>query len=176
MKTQSEFAIPYLGLSNGNHHFSFILDNSFFSRFEMSKIEEGHFRINVQFDKQDRMVVLIMECTGYFMAPCDRCLSEIQVSMEFEDRVILKMTELADDNSDPEIYYLDPKTSHIDLSPFMNEAIHLNLPIKNVRNCVVEDEIYCDKEVLKSLSNTTHNTTSSTGKNPWEELGKLNLE
>ena len=176
MKAQREFLIPFLGLSNGIHPFDFTIDHLFFNCFETSNIKEGLFEVEVQFEKRDRMVILETKGKGYFMAPCDRCLVNIQIPMNFEDRVILKLEEANETEGSDEVYYLDPKTSHIDISPFIYEAIHLNMPIKNVRDCAQEDQIFCDREVLKNLENTVREEGSERDESPWSELKKLNLD
>lgn len=175
MKTHNEFTIPFLGLSNGAHLYDFKLDNSFFASFEKSSIENGEISSKVTFDKQDRTVVLLIDCKGYFNADCDRCLAPIQVPVDFNDKIILKIEQEPHIKED-EVYYLEPHTSHIDLSSFIIESIHLYLPMKNIRDCDEEDFRYCDQEVLKNLDQGLKNEKASFGKNPWGDLDKLNLE
>ncbi len=176
MSALSEYVIPYLGLANGTYEYFFELDNTFFKNFEKSEIQRGHFDIHITFEKQDRMVVLSIGGKGYSKADCDRCLSEIEVPIVFDDRVILKIEETPSIQED-EVYYLNAHTSHIDLSPYIHESIHLHLPIKNVRDCVGEDYKYCDQEVLNNFENNSNKEESiSRGEDPWEALRKLNLE
>ena len=174
MGMQNELIIPYLGLSNGSHEFFFELDHSFFSLYETSKVKNGRFEIKVDFQKQDRMVVLEIIGTGSHVAPCDRCLADIDVPMTFEDRVILKLTDVSD-TDDASVHFLDPKTSKIDLSPYIYESIHLYLPLRNLRDCEGDDNKYCDQETLKNLSRDDEKQADQ-GNDIWKELGKLNLE
>lgn len=175
MSALSEYVIPYLGLANGTYEYFFELDNSFFANFEKSEVDKGNFDVNITFEKQDRMVVLMIQGEGYTMADCDRCLSEIEIPIVFDDRVILKIEDAPAVQED-EVYYLDTQTSHIDLSPYINESIHLYLPMKKIRDCESEDYKYCDQEVLKNLDNGTEEENKSQGDNPWDALRKLNLE
>lgn len=176
MKAQSEFLIPFLGLSNGVHPFDFLIDRTFFACFEMSSIKDGRFEVLVQFEKRDRMAILEISGKGFFEAPCDRCLEVIHIPLQFEDRVILKLEEADDTEASDEVYFLDPKTSQIDISPYIYEAIHLNLPIKNVRNCADENYLYCDREVLRNLEDSDSGKSPGSGESPWSELKKLNLD
>ena len=176
MKARSEFLIPFLGLSNGIHHFDFLLGNDFFDTFEKSRIKEGSFELQVTFEKRDRMVILQMKGKGTYRASCDRCLAQIDVPVDFVDRIILKLDEVSELSDTDEIYFLDPKTSHIDIAPYIYEAIHLNMPIKNVRDCQSESEVFCDKEVLRNLLNERHEELPDQTDNPWSELKKLNLD
>ena len=177
MKDQArsnEFTVPYLGLSNGSHIFQFQLNNQFFGRFEKSSISKADLSVTVDFDKRERMVVLTVKAQGSFEAECDRCLANIQVPLEMEDQVYLKISDEVKPQED-EVFYLDSKTSHIDLSPFLYESIHLHLPIMNVRDCEREDFKYCDKDVLDSLE--TKELPETKGEdNPWSELDKLKFK
>lgn len=172
-KAQSEFTIPYLGLMNGAHNFDFILDDVFLSSLEKSSIEKGRFEMMITFDKQDRMIVLTINCSGYYNADCDRCLAPIQVPMIYEDQVIIKVEEAPSIKKD-EVYYVEPSTSHIDIAPFMVESLHLHLPMQNIRECEEEGYTSCDQEVLKNLGVDYEEAPER--ENPWGELGKLNLE
>ncbi len=175
MKGHNEFIIPYLGLSDGVHNYHFEIDQSFFQRFEKSNIEGGSFAVEIEFIKQGKMIVLHISCSGHFDAPCDRCLAGIEVPLEVNDKVIIKLTEREEGQED-EVYHMDVKTSHIDLSPFIYESIHLNLPVRNLRDCEREDFHYCDKDVLRRLENTSEDDSSVALENPWEELKKIDFK
>ena len=82
-----------MGLTNGTYEYFFELDNSFFKNFEKSEVLKGNFDISITFEKQDRMVVLMIQGKGYTKADCDRCLSEIEIPVIFDDRVILKLED-----------------------------------------------------------------------------------
>jgi len=174
MKTLLEFTVPYLGLANGSHNYQFELGDSFFQHFEKSKVEKGHFTVDILFEKQDRTVTITIDATGHIHKECDRCLVMIDVPVLFEDRVIIKIQDKPEVQQD-EVYYLDPTTSHIDLSPIMHESILLHLPIKNVRDCDTEDYLHCDQEVLNSLDRSVDSDPGDK-KSPWRALKKLNLE
>ena len=126
-----EFSIPYLGLSDGTHQYSFELESSFFAQFEKSKIGDCALDMKVELLKDGRMVVLHMNCSGNFQAACDRCLSSIEIPLAFADKAIIKIEENTG-KRETEVYFLDPSTSHIDLSPFLYESVHLNLPMLNL--------------------------------------------
>ena len=82
MQSKSGFVIPYLGLSNGEHYYKYSIDQYFWSKFETSKISEGHMQVDVIFDKLDRLVTLTIDCNGEYKAKCDRCVSEIMIPLK----------------------------------------------------------------------------------------------
>lgn len=174
MKTLKEFIIPYLGIAEGSHQYTFEIDKDFFRHFEKSKIQEGSIEVAVNFIKQGRMVILEISGQGHFKAECDRCMSEIDVPIDIEDKVILKLTgERAVKNE--EVVYLDSNTSHIDLSPFIYESIHLHLPFKNVRSCEEEAFKFCDQSALENLGKRQE-SSSEVRESPWKALMNLNFK
>lgn len=168
--------IPYIGLANGEYSYAFKLDNAFFKHFEKSKIKQAAFDVDITVEKRDRMIVLMITSSGALHAGCDRCLKMIDVPVSYEDRLILKVEDEPQGHDD-EVYYLDPKTSHIDLSTYIHESIHLHLPISNLRNCEEEGYIYCDQKVLDTLDGIEEQPppTSDT-ENPWNSLKDLDLD
>jgi len=177
MASLDEFIIPYLGLKNGEHRFTYLLDKEFFSHFEKSKIKEAQFDIVVVFDRKDHIVTLDITCSGHLMAPCDRCTVDIAIPMEFEDQVILKLQEAPRETVD-EVVYLDPKTSMIDLSPHVYECVHVHLPIQNLKDCEADDYEGCDTDILDLLDNVVEEKDPEEKKQDkgiWGELDKLNL-
>ena len=177
MGAQSEYIIPYLGLSNGIHQYDFSLNNQFFVNFEKSKIKDANIELSVNFEKRDRMVVLEITGGGSFRSSCDRCLAEIDIPIQFDDRIIIKFADQKHPSDSEEVYYLDPKTSHVDISPYIYEVVHLHLPIVNARNCEEEGFVYCDQTVLSAIqTENDKNQSSFEDESPWSELRKLNLE
>lgn len=175
MKAQDEFMIPYQGLSEGIHSYNFEIGKLFLNRFEKSKIKDGVFEVKVDFDKQGRMVVLTITGDGHFSAPCDRCLATIEIPISYEDQVILKFSDTSE-NRNEEVFYLDAKTSHIDLSPYIFESLHLNLPIRNVRDCEMDNFEYCDQKALNNLGLPPKEEETKEEESPWSKLNNLDLE
>lgn len=147
---QEAMIIPYLGLANGEYSYTYKVGDAFFANFEKSKINEGTFDVEVALQKRDRMIILMIQSSGTMRASCDRCLTIIDVPISYDDRLILKVQEAPKVQED-EVYYLDPKTSHIDLSTYIYESIHLHLPITNLRDCEEEGYKYCDHDALDAL-------------------------
>jgi len=175
MSTLGEYIIPYLGLANGVHSYTFDVDKNFFAHFETSKIKEGKLDLKVDFDKMDRMVTLAVQCQGTFNIACDRCTAMIDIPMVYQDTVILKIEE-ANQTEEEEVIFLDPKTSEIDLAPILYESIHLHLPIMNLKDCESEAYRDCDHEVLDRLEGIEDQSDVEEKKSGvWSELDKLKL-
>lgn len=174
MSTLGEYIIPYLGLANGIHSYTFRVDKDFFKHFETSKVREGQLTLHVDFDKLDRIVTLDIKCDGTFRASCDRCASEIDIAMSYEDQVILKLED-ARTSDKAEVIFLDPKTSEIDLAPVLYESMHLHLPMVNLKDCESNDYKDCDHEILDRLEGVYKEEGERSSSDVWSELDKLNL-
>lgn len=179
MISLEEYIIPYLGLKNGEHKFQYHLDNGFFAHFETSKITEADLSVDILFDRRDSVVTVSIACEGTFNATCDRCTSQISIPMAFDDRVIIKLEE-EKPGEEVEVVFMDPNTSHIDLAPHIYEAVHVHLPIQNLKDCEADEYQSCDHEVLDRLEGEEHSSDGDSDAdemqgNIWSELDKLNL-
>lgn len=173
MPTSSEYIVPYLGISDGEHKFAFDIAQDFWKNFETSKISEGEMKVDVIFDKLGRLVTLYISCEGHFLADCDRCTTSIAIPIHFDDRIVIKLEEESSNNED--VVFMDPKTSHIDLSPLIYESIHVHLPLLNLKDCESEGYKECDQEVLGRLNSFDDEPEETSKSGIWSELNKLNL-
>ena len=64
MDILKRYAIPYKGLSIGNHHFEFEVDDRFFDAFEGSEIHRGHASVSVELVKTERLLTLDFTIDG----------------------------------------------------------------------------------------------------------------
>ena len=173
MATISEFVIPLLGLYNGIHVYEFDIDQEFFTHFEMSKIKEATLQLELTLEKRDALVTLDFICEGSFKAICDRCTQEIDIPIDFEERLYIKYGE-ASDSSDEDIIWLDMHASEVDLTDTVYELIHVHLPIINRVDCESENFARCDKDALAVINNQDESDEQEDDTNDlWQELKKI---
>jgi uncharacterized metal-binding protein YceD (DUF177 family) len=173
MATINEFVIPLLGLYNGIHVYEFDIDQEFFRHFEMSKIKEATLQLELTLEKRDSLVTLDFSCEGSFKATCDRCTQEIEIPLDFEERLYIKYGE-ASDSSDEDIIWLEMHASEIDLTDTVYELIHVHLPIINRVDCDSENYVRCDKEALAVIYNHEESQEDDDANNDlWQELKKI---
>ena len=149
MSDLKELRIAFKGLSNGIHEFNFTVDDDFFKNFEKSSVKKGHFTILVRLERQEGMMQLQFGYDGWFEAPCDRCLSLIEVPLSFEDGIIIKFNE--EESMTEEVMFIHPKKDFIELSELMYEMIHVHLPLQNLIDCDSQENNQCDQEAIKYL-------------------------
>jgi uncharacterized metal-binding protein YceD (DUF177 family) len=174
MAALKDYRIAFKGLRNGLTSLSFEIDESFFLHFEMSKIQEGKFTVEVQVEKQVNMIVLEFDISGYYRAACDRCTAPINVDMSGSERIVVKYSEEDQADTD-EVMYIDPNSTHIELGDILYELIHVNMPILASRDCEADDYKYCDQAVLDVLEGTDDEDDDEDSNPLWEDLKNIQL-
>ncbi len=96
------YAIPYKGLSIGNHHFEFEVDDRFFDAFEGSEIHRGHASVSVELVKTERLLTLDFTIDGEAEVTCDRCLDEFMMPVHYAGTLQVRFSE-TEKESDGEV-------------------------------------------------------------------------
>ena len=175
MGTNSEFLIPYKGLENGIHNYRFQVSTDFFDNFDNAIIRKGNYQIDLIFDKRDMMMILDFSFEGQFEATCDRCLSTIDIPSKGGDQIILKTKEKEEMQEKDNVVILESDESSIDVSVFINNMLHLHLPIINERDCEGDGYKYCDHTALDKIEYGDDQSEKKSG-DMWDALKDLNLD
>lgn len=168
-----DYRFAYKGLGNGIHNFDFEIDSTFFSKFEKSRIKGGNFTVDVEMDKRDTMFVFQFDINGSYKDQCDRCTAPIDIEVSGTDQIIIKFAD-EDQKDEEEIFFIDPKSTHIDLTEILYELIHVLMPITARRDCEADDYKYCDHDALDKLEGNI-DTDQNDGNPLWSGLKDLNL-
>lgn len=146
---KSEFLLPIQGLYIGMHQYKFQLTDAYFDMFTHSLVKKGSFEVNLELEKKPSMLVLDFDVNGYFQAPCDVCLKQIQIPVQAAERYLIKFS--ADDGQSDDVLYLDHDDSELDVSELILETIQLHLPLMNKIDCEENDYKDCDRSMLSFL-------------------------
>lgn len=141
-----EFEIPYTGLKEGKHHFSFEVNNTFFEAFEYSEIHKGSLTANVDLEKQSNMLVLHFDIVGTITIPCDRCMEDVSVPVQAAERLIVKFGDEPYEETD-EIFVLPPSEHKVNVAQPIFEFVELNMPQKRLHA-----EGKCNSQMIEKLS------------------------
>lgn len=174
MAALNAYRIAFKGFRNGLTLLSFEIDDSFFTNFEMSKIKEGKFTAHVEIEKQENMIVLEFDISGYYKSNCDTCTAPIDVEMSGIDRIVVKYSDEYQVDTD-EVMYINPNSTHLELGDILYELIHVNMPILAKRDCEAEDYKYCDKAVLDVLEGSDADDENDDENPLWEDLKNIQL-
>jgi uncharacterized metal-binding protein YceD (DUF177 family) len=153
-----DYIIHFVGLSIGNHLFDFEVNDTFFEQFEYSQLQRGLVKIQVNLDKQDRLMVFTFDIKGTVEVTCDRCGEEFMLPVSGKQNLIVKFG--AEFQEESEDMIVIPTTEYkIDLSSFIYEYLHLMLPWRIVHPDDAEGKTRCNPEALRLLEELTPHST-----------------
>ncbi len=147
MDILKKYSIPYKGLGIGSHQFEFEVDDRFFQAFEASEIRRGHARVEIDLDKQSRLMALNFKIEGQVEVPCDRCLEEFPLPVSYEGTLQVRFSE-TEQESDGEIMWISPNEPQLELAQYIYESINLSLPYQRVHPEDGQGRSLCDPDML----------------------------
>jgi uncharacterized metal-binding protein YceD (DUF177 family) len=166
-----QYILPFSGLSLGNHQFHFDLDEKFFAEFEFNEFEQARIGIDIDLEKQERMMIFDFAIKGIVNVMCDRCLDNFDFSMDGKERLIVKLGEEREEDDD-EIVIIPENVYQIDLSIYLFEYVVLLLPIKKTHPDDENGNTTCNPDIIKRINQHSEPEPDSR----WEGLKGLITE
>lgn len=167
-----DFVIPFVGLSSGEHHFEYHIDDKFFESFEFSEIKQANINVNVTLEKRERMMVFTFDILGTLRVTCSRCLDEFDYPVDIQETLYIKFgQEYAEE--DDNVIIIPESESHFDISPFIYDYLNLAVPYRVVHPDDENGQSACDPDVIKRIEALTGNKLPDSR---WDKLKDLNLE
>lgn len=149
MKTDKEYIINFGNLKIGSHHYDFHVEQSFFSEYDYSLVQEADIQVHLELEKEkETLLVLTFSYKGGIAVDCDRCLDTFIYPVNSNNKIIVKLTEKEIESGDEHLIYLPLDEWKIDLKPLIYEFINLELPLKKVCSQAGKK---CNPEMLLTL-------------------------
>jgi uncharacterized protein len=167
-----QFAIQFAGLIPGSYHFEFVVNESFFEKFTESEIKQGSVNIQVELQKQARMMVLMFDMEGSVILNCDRCLDDFSFPVKSKTKLIVNFGKDKGQDTE-EIITIAESDNEINVAQFIYEFIHLALPIKRVHPDDQNGNSTCNNEVMKKLKEHTNAESENNDDPRWDILKKI---
>ncbi len=167
-----EFTIPFVGLKEGKHNFSFALENKFFEYFEYEDFHKTELEGKLTLHKKASFLELHFDVRGKVLLSCDVSTELFNHTVETNFDLIVKFGTSND--TDPDEILMIPEGSYqINVAQHFYEMVVLSLPLKRVhpgiRNGTLKNVILSKLEQL-----APQNKKSDTHKDPrWEKLKSL---
>lgn len=161
--------IPFNGLKEGMHQFSFDIDATFFEQFENSIIENANVHIDIDFLKKENMLQVDFNFSGIANGICDRCTDPIDIPINGEEELIVKFGDEEFKETD-EVKIISEGEYELDISKEVYDFVHLLLPNKIAH----ENEDNCNQKVIAKLEELSINKESENTDPRWAAL--LNLK
>jgi len=147
MKRHNTFNIPFKNARLGLHEYEFHVDADFFLEFESKAVERGEFDIIVEMDRRETMLDLLFKIKGDYEAPCDRCLADIKIPLDSEQRILIKFDDFGKEDTD-EVIYISTEETNLNVANLIYEFVSISLPMSNTIDCEENNYKYCDEKVL----------------------------
>jgi uncharacterized metal-binding protein YceD (DUF177 family) len=149
--------------------FDFSIGSVFFEQAEDFEIRSGNVAVNVEMVKDERMMDFHFRMSGVVEVLCDRCNEPVNLTVEGTERLIVKLGERYEEESD-EVQIIPESAHHFDLAPFIYDYIHLLLPSRRIHPQDAEGSDTCDPVILQKLEELTPGNQVDPR---WEVLKKL---
>ena len=91
MSKRGSYAVRLSGLADGEHDFSFELDQQFFASLEQSEIERGNVKTDIVLEKKPGVLSLHFNLKGKVEVICDRCLESFMTEIDTMQMIFVKM-------------------------------------------------------------------------------------
>lgn len=121
------------GLSEGKHEFEYDLNDKFFSLIDdgTADVKRGNLKVVISLKKTSVTFELSFDIKGVVHVPCDRCLDDIDMEVDTQNRLVVKFGKEYSEESD-EIVIIPEDDGAINIAWFLYEFIVLSLPAKKV--------------------------------------------
>ena len=173
MNLGNQYTIPFSGLKEGNHEFSFSFDKKFFEEYTVLEAHDGFVSAEVLLEKKLSMLSMQIIMTGNLELKCDRCLDYFTFPLEFRGNLVVKFGKDTHSSTD-EIWILDPNEHTINLEQYFFECIGLCLPIQRLHSQNADGISNCNPDMLNILASYDKSEEVGQDLDPrWNKLKEL---
>ncbi|UAM98124.1 DUF177 domain-containing protein [Polaribacter litorisediminis] len=175
MKDLKQFNIPFVGLKEGSHVFSYTIENTFFEAFNFDEFTSSSIKVLLTFVKKSTLFELVFTAEGSVEVPCDVTNELYHQEIISELPLVVKFgPEYNDDNE--EILILPHEAYEMNVAQFIYEMIILAVPNKRVHPKVLDGTMKSEAlNKLRELEIKKVKTVETTDPR-WDKLKNLITE
>jgi uncharacterized metal-binding protein YceD (DUF177 family) len=152
---KQRYTIPYKGLKEGQHAFEWKIGNDFWKDRPEGGIIGGEIEVEAILERGATGVMrLEVRIEGSVTVPCDRCLEDCDLPMNFRGKLAVKLSE-EEQPFDGEVLWLNPGDAQIDLEQYIYESVVLSLPLQRVHPEDVHGQPLCNPAMLERFKIVT---------------------
>ena len=147
MSKSTTYNIDYHSISEGISTLEFPITDELFELCGSPEIKRGAGVAIFHLNKNGHTATADVSLQAKVVSPCDRCLDEFTLDLEWTGRTVLKVTEHTGDY-DGDIIYISMQNQNTDLAQYIYESIILALPIERAHDDITD----CNPEIVKFIS------------------------
>jgi uncharacterized metal-binding protein YceD (DUF177 family) len=111
--------------------YEYLLENKFFIDIDGPEVQKGKVKINLKVEAKPSFFELSFQLAGVVYVSCDRCLDDVEIPVETNNRLIVKLGKEYAEESD-EVLIIAEDDSTLNLAWFLYEFVALSVPMKHV--------------------------------------------
>lgn len=157
---RGEYALPISGLGEGEHHFSFDLNQEFFASFNDPDVQNGIIQAGLILEKKPDFMAIHFTFKGEVELECDRCLDYFRAQINTHQTIYVKVGETPGELED-DVIMIGKDEHEIEVGQIMYEYIILTLPVQRIHPEDASGHSTCNPEMLKRLKELNPEVNSS---------------
>lgn len=175
METKFEnYAIKFVGLKQGLHHFDYKINNTFFDEFNYKEFQHSDIQVDVHLNKKNTQLEFDFYIKGVVKVECDLTLEPFDLEIENSLSILVKFGDEFEE-VDEKLVIIPRGDYEFQLEQYIYECVLLALPSKRVHPGVKDGTL--DSEILEKLNRHSvdrqHKKEENTTDPRWDKLKNL---
>ena len=117
-------------LKEENTTLTFDLDDRFFEALDSAEVKRGSLHVSVSIRKATGFFEFLFQTAGTVIISCDRCLDDMEQSVETDNRLVVKLGSTYSEEDD--IIVVPEDEGILDMAWIIYEFVALAIPIRHV--------------------------------------------
>ena len=130
MNSLESLKIDLKGLKEEETSLDFALDDSYFEALDGADVKKGSLHVSVSIRKATGFFEFGFHTEGTIVIPCDRCLDDMTLPVDTDNRLIVKLGSACSEEDD--IIVVPENEGILDMAWFIYEFVALVIPIRHV--------------------------------------------
>ena len=141
----SAYKLQLKGMPVGTQQFHIVADSDFFTEMESEEIRGGNVDVAITVTKKAESYDLAIHCNGVITIGCDRCLDDMEHTVDADYNIVVKYGDSYNDDND-ELLIIPESENQLDVASMVYDTIALTIPLMHVH-----PEGKCNKEMAEKL-------------------------
>lgn len=125
------YKIDLRNLAPGTYTYEYKLGNTFFVDIDGDEVQKGKVQVILTLKRTSVAFEMDFQIQGAVMVPCDRCLDDMELPVDTQNRLVVKFGKEYAEESD-EVVVIPEDEGAINLAWFLYEFVALAVPMKHV--------------------------------------------
>ena len=152
----------------------FDLDDTYFEALDDAEVKKGSLHVSVSIRRATGFFELLFHTAGTVIIPCDRCLDDMDLPVETENRLVVKLGSEYSEEDD--VIVVSENEGILDMSWLIYEFVALVIPIRHV-HAPGKCNIAMTKTLEELSADRSSDEESSQAVDPrWEALKQLKIK